>query len=94
MGTITLRSEEIRLPDGSKMALGIDGGHWILVYQKDKAFKVYKYDHDEKKLDVDQKAGREKDLLDFKSHIEYFFSHVQTQDLVTLLPPHGSRSEK
>ncbi len=94
IGTIALKSDEITLPDGSKMALGIDGGLWILVYQKDKAIKVYKYDHDEKKLDVDQKAGWEQDLSDFKKHIAYFFNHVQTQDLITLLPPQGSRSEK
>ena len=33
IGTIAFKSEEITLPDGSKMALGLDDGHWVLIYQ-------------------------------------------------------------
>lgn len=91
IGTVAFRSEDVHLPDGSKIALGIDDGHWVLVYQKSSHghFKVFNYDHHEKKLFIDQKPGREKDLETFKKHIKYFFSHAIVNDLVTLLPPKG-----
>lgn len=89
IGTVALKNEEIALPDGSKMALGIDDGHWVLIYEKPpkQHFKVFKYDNHEKKLMVDQKNGGSKDLEEFKKHLAYFFDHVRTEDLVTLLPP-------
>ena len=88
VGTVTFRSEEITLPDGSKMALGIDDGHWILIYQKpkDKHFEVFKYNHHDKKIYVGQKMGSKEDFSLFKKHINYFLSHARVQDLVTLLP--------
>ena len=89
VGTITLKSEEISLPDGSKMALGIDDGLWMLVYQKapHAPFKAFKYNQPENKILVDQKPGGEQDLKKFKDLIKYFFSRAKVEDLVTLLPP-------
>jgi len=89
IGTITFRSEEIALPDGSRMALGIDGEHWVLVYQKGSHthFKVFNYNHHENKIFIDQKPGGEKNLKTFKEHIKYFFAHAKAAELVTLLPP-------
>jgi hypothetical protein len=89
VGTITLKSEEITLPNGSKMALGIDDGLWMLVYQKapHAPFKAFKYNQHENKILVDQKPGGEEDLKDFKKLIKYFFAHAKVEDLVTLLPP-------
>ncbi|KPJ66728.1 hypothetical protein AMJ44_07915 [candidate division WOR-1 bacterium DG_54_3] len=89
VGTITLKSEEIALPDGSKMALGIDDGLWMLVYQKapHAPFKAFKYIQPENKILVDQKPGGEGDLKDFKKLVKYFFTHAKVEDLVTLLPP-------
>ncbi|MFH1362538.1 MAG: hypothetical protein ABIH69_07830 [bacterium] len=87
VGTITLKSEEIRLPDGTKMALGIDGAHWVLIYQKDTKFKVYKYIQGENSIFVDHKEGNQADLVEFKQHINYFMANANTEQLVTYLPP-------
>ncbi len=89
IGTVALKNEELALPDGSKMALGIDDGHWVLIYEKPpkQHLKVFKYDNHEKRLMVDQKNGSPADLEEFKALLDYFFSHARTEDLVTLLPP-------
>jgi hypothetical protein len=89
VGTITFRSEEQTLPNGSKMALGLDDGHWVLIHQKapDMEMKVYKYDHNEKQIVIDQKNGGEKEIAEFMEQLKYFFTHARTEDLVTLLPP-------
>jgi hypothetical protein len=88
IGTVAFRNEEITLPDGSKMALGIDGGHWVLIYQKEaKAhFQVFKYDQNEGKIVVDQKPGGKAEIKLFKKYLTYFFKHAQVEDLVTILP--------
>lgn len=88
IGTITFRSEEITLPDGSKMALGIDDGHWVLVYQKSARgnFVVFNYVQADKKLTLDQKPGSAEDLKIFNNHLNYFLSHANVNDLVTLVP--------
>jgi len=89
VGTIAFRSEELTLPDGSKMALGIDGGHWVLVYQPGagSAFRVYEYDQPDKKIIVDKKAGSAEEIKTFKKLVGYMFAHAEVDDLVTLLPP-------
>ena len=89
VGAVTFKNEEIALPDGSKMALGIDDGHWVLIYEKPpkQQLKVFRYDNHEKKLVVDQKNGSPEDMKVFKGYLDYFFSHVRTEDLITLLPP-------
>jgi hypothetical protein len=89
VGTVAFRNEEIILPDGSKMALGIDDGHWVLVYQEKagSAFQVFECDWHNRKIWLDKKAGAEKEFNFFKSRLKYFFSSSQLNDLVTLLPP-------
>jgi hypothetical protein len=89
VGTITFKSEEIALPDESKMALGIDGGHWVLVYQRSPhgPFQMFKYDQREEKIFVDQKPGGAEEIKVFKKHLGYFLGHAEVEDLVTLLPP-------
>ena len=89
VGTIALRHEELILPDGSKMALGIDGGHWVLVYQKQAAapFRVFEYDQRAQKIFLDKKPGGELEIKQFKQLIGYFLQEAQVDDLVTILPP-------
>ncbi|MDD4178569.1 MAG: hypothetical protein PHH14_00755 [Candidatus Margulisbacteria bacterium] len=89
IGTVAFRSEELTLPDGSKMALGIDDGHWVLVYQEMAGglFRVYEYNQHGNKINVDKKAGTVEDIKAFKKHVKYFLANVSTDDLVTLLPP-------
>lgn len=89
IGTIAFRSEEITLPDGSKMALGIDDGHWVLVYQEmaGASFKCFEYDSHAKKINVDKKSGGEADFRQFKKLVSYFMSNTRVDDLVTILPP-------
>jgi len=89
VGTVAFRNEELTLPDGSKMALGIDDGHWVLVYQPaaGKNFQVFEYDRRSGKIIVDKKAGDREEVKEFKRLVGYFFSHADVDDLVTLLPP-------
>ena len=89
IGTVAFRNEELTLPDGSKMALGIDDGHWVLVYQKEAGatFQVFEYDRHLGKISVDKRAGADEDLRFFKQLVGYLFSNADIDDLVTLLPP-------
>jgi hypothetical protein len=91
VGTIAFRGEELTLPNGSKMALGIDGGHWVLIHQAPPIMNmtVYQYDHQAQKIVVNQKPGGEEEIIAFKKELKYFFKHARTEDLVTLLPPQG-----
>lgn len=91
VGTIAFRSEELTLPDNSKMALGIDGAHWVLVYQQEpKApFHVFECDWQAKKIMVDKKVGSQKELGEFKALVKYFLKHAAVEDLVTIFPPQG-----
>ena len=89
VGTIALRSEELALPDGSKMALGIDGGHWVLIYQSGPGarFTAFSFDQHEHKITVDQKPGGEEEYKTFKQLVRYFLAHARCEDLTTILPP-------
>jgi hypothetical protein len=89
IGTIAFRNEEITLPDGSKIALGIDDGHWVLVYQQEPGatFQVFEYDQRQKRVILDKKAGGTEEINLFKKLVSYFFFHASTEDLVTILPP-------
>ena len=93
LGTIAFRSENMALPNGNKMALGLDDGHWVLVYQESSKahFKVFNYDQHENKIHLDKKLGNKDTLKEFKKHINYFFSHAKVADLVTLLPPQAQQ---
>ena len=92
VGTVALKNEEKTLPDGSTIALGIDGGHWVLVYQKKKGaqFSVYDYDSSRKILRADKKPGSEQDFEQMRKLIIYFFSNAREEDIVTILPPGGT----
>ena len=89
VGTIAFGNEEMTLPDGSKVALGLDDGHWVMVYQKTAGaeFKVFEFDTKNKKILVDNKSGGEGEVKLFKQLAGYFFEHANIEDLVTILPP-------
>jgi len=87
IGTIAFRSEEVCLPDGSRMALGIDDGHWVLVYQKEakSTFQLFEFDLHGKKIFVDKKSGGLEDIKYFKKLVRYFLNQALVEDLVTIL---------
>lgn len=87
IGTIAFCNEEVCLPDGSKMALGIDDGHWVLVYQKEakSTFRLFEYDLHGQKIFVDKKSGGLEDIKYFKKLVKYFISNALVEDLVTIL---------
>jgi hypothetical protein len=89
VGTIALRNEELTLPDGSKMALGIDDGHWVLVYQQKAggSFQVFECDWKTRKIFLDKKPGGNQEFKTFRSLLKSIISHTQVDDLVTILPP-------
>ena len=89
IGTIALRNEELALPDGSKAALGMDDGHWVLIHQQSPGapFVVFEYNLHDKKITVDKKPGAKEDIKQFKRLVGYFFSHARIEELVTILPP-------
>jgi len=89
VGTIAFRSESLTLPDGSKMALGIDDGRWVLIWERpaSKEFVCYEYNAHERKLLVDKKLGKKDDLALINRLISYFFENAKVEDLVTILPP-------
>lgn len=89
IGTIAFRNEELTLPDGSKLALGVDSGHWVLVFQEHPgaSFEIIEYDQHGGKIFVDKKPGGGSDLKKFKQRLNYFFDHAQVDDLVTIVPP-------
>ncbi|MFA6170148.1 MAG: hypothetical protein WCW67_01420 [Candidatus Margulisiibacteriota bacterium] len=89
IGTIAFRNEELTLPDGSKVALGLDDGHWVVVYQAKSGapFEVLDYNVHDQKIYVEKKIGGEKELARFRKIVRYFMDHAQTADLVTILPP-------
>jgi len=90
VGTVALRSEELALPDGSKSALGIDGAHWVLVYQAKAGdpFQVFEYNQHTRKINLDKKPGSQDDIARFKKLVRYFLTAARVDDLVTILPPH------
>jgi len=89
VGTIAFRSEELTLPDGSKVALGIDGSHCVLVYQEmaGSPFQVFECDYQTHKIFLDKKPGGKEEFALFKKLLQYFLSQGQVDDLVTILPP-------
>ncbi|HVN67384.1 MAG TPA: hypothetical protein VMT55_03355 [Candidatus Sulfotelmatobacter sp.] len=89
VGTIAFRNEELTLPDGSKLALGVDTGHWVMVYQEQPGahFQIIEYDQYARKIVIDKKIGGEEELKIFKQRLRYFFEHARVDDLVTIMPP-------
>ena len=95
VGTIAFRNENIALPDGSKIALGLDDGHWVLVYQGKAGsnFKVYNFNQHENSIIVDQKPGGEEDKKQLRKLMQYFLTNAQVDDLVTILPTEASTAK-
>jgi len=89
IGTIAFRSEGVVLPDGSKMALGIDDGRWVLIHQKPKSKEIicYEYNSHDRRLLVDKKLGSKEDLDTMTRLVSYFFENADVDDLVTIFPP-------
>lgn len=89
IGTVTFRNEELSLPNGNKIALGIDGAHWVLVYQEKAGaqFTIFECDWREKKINVDKKSGSQKDLKFFIKLVSYFLAEAKVDELVTIQPP-------
>lgn len=92
VGTVAFRNEKLTLPDGSKVAIGIDGDIWVIVYQHaPKApFAVYEYNASKGTVIVDKKPGRAEDMKMVKTIVDYFFENAQIDDLVTIEPEAGS----
>lgn len=85
-GTVAFRNDQIALPDGSKVAVGIDGERWVIVHQKaPKApFVIYEYNADKSTILVDKRNGGPDDIGRVREIINYFFEHAQTEDVVTI----------
>jgi hypothetical protein len=91
VGTIAFRNEQITLPDGSAVALGIDGAHWVIIFQKEKRsqFMVYDYDGNTGQFRIDKRPGTPEELSEMRKLIKYFFANAQEEDLVTIMPQKG-----
>lgn len=85
-GTVAFRNENLTLPDGSKVAIGIDRDIWVIVYQgsPNTPFTVYEFNASRKSLLVDKKHGQQEDLQKVKGIISYFFEHADVDDVVTI----------
>jgi hypothetical protein len=85
-GTIAFRNEKLTLPDGSKVAIGIDSERWVVLYQKTPAtpFVIYEYNADTHLLFVDKKQGGDEDYRLLSKIVNYFFSHADVSDVVTI----------
>lgn len=86
VGTIAFKNEKLSLPDGSKVAIGMDGEYWVIVYQESSSapFVICEYNADKDSLIVDKKAGSSKDKDKVKKIVDYFFEHAEIDDLVTI----------
>ena len=85
-GTIAFRNEKLCLPDGSKVAIGIDGERWVIVYQEapHTPFVVCEYNAEKQTALIDKKHV-EADTMDrIKNMVAYFFEHAEVDDLVTI----------
>ena len=86
IGTIAFRNEKLCLPDGSKVAIGIDGERWVIVYQEapHTPFVVCEYNAEKQTALIDKKHV-EADTMDrIKNMVAYFFEHAEVDDLVTI----------
>lgn len=92
VGTVAFRNEKLTLPDGSKVAIGIDGDLWVIVYQHapKTSFVVYEYNASKGTVIVDKRPGHAEDKERVKTIVDYFFENAQVDDLVTIEPEAGS----
>ena len=87
LGTVAFRNEKLTLPDGSKVAIGMDGDLWVIVYQKtsNMPFVVYEFNAKRRTVIVDKKPGEAKDIEAVRGIINYFFKNAEVDDLVTIV---------
>jgi hypothetical protein len=85
-GTVAFRNEKLSLPDGSKVAIGIDGERWVIVYQESPnlPFIVYEFNANKQLVIVDKKMGETKDIERVKVIVNYFFEHTDVDDVMTI----------
>ena len=85
-GTIAFRNEKLCLPDGSKVAIGIDGERWVIVYQEaaHTPFVVCEYNAEKQTALIDKKHVETETLDRIKKIVAYFFEHAEVDDLVTI----------
>ena len=88
VGTVAFKNEKLCLPNGSKVALGIDGSRWVIVFQEapNKPFTVYEYSADKQTILVDKKYGGPEDIKRVRQLVAYFFENTQIDDVVTIEP--------
>jgi hypothetical protein len=86
VGTVAFKNEKLSLPDGSKVAIGMDGEYWVIVYQESAStpFIICEYNADKDSLIVDKKVGSSRDKVKVKKIVDYFFEHAEVDDLVTI----------
>jgi len=90
VGTISFKDETKALPDGSKIALGVDDGRWILLYQRvppKGTIVMYEYNSIKKFILVDKKEGTHIDLREMNKLISYFLDNARVEDVITAMPP-------
>ena len=88
VGTVAFKNEKISLPDGSKVAIGMDGSLWVVVYQEtpNSPFVVYEFNVEKRSIIIDKKQGGEMDMEKLKKIVDYFYEHAEIDDLVTIEP--------
>jgi len=86
VGTVAFRNEKLSLPDGSKVAIGIDGERWVIVYQEapQSPFVVYEFNANKHTVIVDKKLGEPADVDRVKKIVSYFYENAQIEDVVTI----------
>ena len=85
-GTVAFRNEKLTLPDGSKVAIGIDGERWVIVYQQalKSPFIIYEYNSSRATLLIDKKHGSPQDMERVMQIVSYFFENAEVEDVVTI----------
>jgi len=88
IGTVTFRNEKLSLPDGSKVAIGIDDGMWVIVFQEanKQPFIVYEYNSSKNTILVDKKVGGQQEIERVVGIVKYFFEQADVDDVVTIEP--------
>lgn len=91
-GTVAFKNDKLTLPDGSKVALGIDSDLWVLVYQKfsGENITVYEFNSRTGSILVDKKRGTDNDKIFVRNVIKNFFAHADMDDVVTICAESGA----
>jgi len=93
IGTVALKNDKLSLPDGSKVAIGMDDGRWVIVYQQapQLPFILYEFNAGRNTVVVDKKPGGARDYEKVHEIVRYFFEQAEIDDVVTIEP--GGREE-